>query len=157
MAREECAKNAPLLVEQSHVDMLFDLVRSHWIFFAVLVALNTFPCRRVGGKLPDAIWEEVLEGLKQVEDAFGAKFGDKTNPLLVSVRSGAAVRADRQTHMRADRQAGGHGGRRAGRQVGWRAGTGGQAGRQNTDRLGRYWDDCRALGRRASAADTSLK
>lgn len=43
------------------------------------------------GRLPDGLWEEVMEGLKVVEDARKAKFGDVSNPLLVSVRSGAAV------------------------------------------------------------------
>ncbi|GMH36643.1 hypothetical protein BSKO_04516 [Bryopsis sp. KO-2023] len=43
------------------------------------------------GRLPDGLWEEVVEGMKVIEDARGAKFGDVNNPLLVSVRSGAAV------------------------------------------------------------------
>ncbi|MFQ3549023.1 MAG: pyruvate, phosphate dikinase [Armatimonadota bacterium] len=41
------------------------------------------------GKLPDGLWEEVLEALADVEKDMGKKFGDPTNPLLVSVRSGA--------------------------------------------------------------------
>jgi len=45
----------------------------------------------VGGKLPDGVWEEVLEGLKEVEDEMGSKLGDSENPLLLSVRSGAAI------------------------------------------------------------------
>ncbi len=40
-------------------------------------------------KYPAGMWEEVLENLKKVEKAMGKKFGDKENPLLVSVRSGA--------------------------------------------------------------------
>src|SRR4030066_2038809 len=40
-------------------------------------------------KYPPGLWEEVLENLKKVEKAMGMKFGDATNPLLVSVRSGA--------------------------------------------------------------------
>ena len=40
-------------------------------------------------KYPPKMWEEVLENLKKVEKAMGLKFGDATNPLLVSVRSGA--------------------------------------------------------------------
>jgi pyruvate,orthophosphate dikinase len=40
-------------------------------------------------KYPPGMWEEVLENLKKVEKAMGLKFGDATNPLLVSVRSGA--------------------------------------------------------------------
>ncbi len=37
------------------------------------------------------IKSEVESAVKQVEDIMGAKFGDKENPLLVSVRSGARV------------------------------------------------------------------
>ncbi len=37
------------------------------------------------------IKDEVETAVKQVEDIMGAKFGDKENPLLVSVRSGARV------------------------------------------------------------------
>jgi pyruvate,orthophosphate dikinase len=40
-------------------------------------------------KYPPGMWEEVLENLKKVEKAMGMKFGDATNPLLLSVRSGA--------------------------------------------------------------------
>jgi pyruvate,orthophosphate dikinase len=35
------------------------------------------------------MWEQVLAALAQVEDATGKKFGSSSNPLLVSVRSGA--------------------------------------------------------------------
>lgn len=44
-----------------------------------------------GGKLPPGLWEEILEGLKEVEADYGAKFADPADPLLVSVRSGAAI------------------------------------------------------------------
>jgi len=37
------------------------------------------------------IKDEVESAVKQVEDIMGARFGDKENPLLVSVRSGARV------------------------------------------------------------------
>ena len=40
-------------------------------------------------KYPQGLWEEVLENLKKVEKAMDMKLGDATNPLLVSVRSGA--------------------------------------------------------------------
>ncbi len=39
--------------------------------------------------LPKSLQKEVLAALKKVEKAMGAKFGDKKNPLLMSVRSGA--------------------------------------------------------------------
>ena len=42
-----------------------------------------------GEKLPDGLWEDVLEAVKQVEASTGKGFGDAANPLLVSVRSGA--------------------------------------------------------------------
>ncbi|HEV8242909.1 MAG TPA: pyruvate, phosphate dikinase [Nitrospirales bacterium] len=40
-------------------------------------------------KYPPGLWEEVLRYMKRLESAMGVKFGDPTNPLLVSVRSGA--------------------------------------------------------------------
>ncbi len=39
---------------------------------------------------PEALREEVLEHLAHLEQVMGAKLGDSENPLLVSVRSGAA-------------------------------------------------------------------
>ncbi|CAK9875106.1 unnamed protein product [Sphagnum jensenii] len=44
-----------------------------------------------GNKLPEGLWEEVLEALKTVEQDMGATLGDPSKPLLVSVRSGAAI------------------------------------------------------------------
>jgi pyruvate,orthophosphate dikinase len=41
------------------------------------------------GKYPKELTKQVAEALKKVEKEMGAKFGDKDNPLLVSVRSGA--------------------------------------------------------------------
>ena len=40
---------------------------------------------------PEGLEKEVKENLKKVENVMGAGFGDKDNPLLVSVRSGARV------------------------------------------------------------------
>ncbi|MFC4351100.1 pyruvate, phosphate dikinase [Fodinicurvata halophila] len=40
---------------------------------------------------PDDVAKQVEEGLKHIEQITGAKFGDASNPLLVSVRSGARV------------------------------------------------------------------
>ena len=42
-----------------------------------------------GERLPDGLWDDVLEAVKQVEQSTGKGFGDAANPLLVSVRSGA--------------------------------------------------------------------
>jgi pyruvate,orthophosphate dikinase len=44
-----------------------------------------------GQKLPRGLMDEVEAALRKVEKATGKKFGDARNPLLVSVRSGAAV------------------------------------------------------------------
>ncbi|MDH4142486.1 MAG: pyruvate, phosphate dikinase, partial [Chloroflexota bacterium] len=42
-----------------------------------------------GKQLPDGLWEDVLEAVKEVEVRSDKGFGDAANPLLVSVRSGA--------------------------------------------------------------------
>ncbi len=44
---------------------------------------------KVGRKLPAGMMDSVYENLKVIEEKTGKKFGDPTNPLLVSVRSGA--------------------------------------------------------------------
>src|SRR3989441_5050504 len=43
------------------------------------------------GTFPDQLHDEVGRHLKQLEQATRKKFGDPKDPLLVSVRSGAAV------------------------------------------------------------------
>jgi pyruvate, orthophosphate dikinase len=42
-------------------------------------------------KYPEGLWDEVEDKLKILEEKMGMKFGDNKDPLLVSVRSGAAV------------------------------------------------------------------
>jgi pyruvate, orthophosphate dikinase len=42
------------------------------------------------GEYPAVLKAQVLENLRKLEDEMGAKLGDSENPLLVSVRSGAA-------------------------------------------------------------------
>jgi pyruvate,orthophosphate dikinase len=44
-----------------------------------------------GGKLPAALKAELANGLRHIEQVVGMEFGSATNPLLVSVRSGARV------------------------------------------------------------------
>jgi len=44
-----------------------------------------------GGKWPNGLKQQVAANLAKLEKAMGAKFGDPERPLLVSVRSGAAV------------------------------------------------------------------
>ena len=54
--------------------------------------ITTEACREYYAKdkqFPEAMWEQSLAALKQVEAQTGKKFGDSNNPLLVSVRSGA--------------------------------------------------------------------
>ena len=41
------------------------------------------------GKFPEGMWEQELVALKEVEKKTGKRFGDPTNPLLISCRSGA--------------------------------------------------------------------
>src|SRR6056297_1330222 len=42
-------------------------------------------------QLPPGLMEEVAKAVKTLEKELGKQFGDDTNPLLVSVRSGAAI------------------------------------------------------------------
>ncbi|MGW8225368.1 MAG: pyruvate, phosphate dikinase [Anaerolineales bacterium] len=42
-----------------------------------------------GGNFPAGLWDQELAALRKVEAATGKKFGDASNPLLVSCRSGA--------------------------------------------------------------------
>ncbi len=44
-----------------------------------------------GLDLPPGLWEEVVDHMRRLEQKTGRRFGDPENPLLVSVRSGAAV------------------------------------------------------------------
>jgi len=42
-----------------------------------------------GRQLPTGLWDQAQAALRDVENATGKKFGDRQNPLLLSVRSGA--------------------------------------------------------------------
>jgi len=42
-----------------------------------------------GREFPEGLWEQALDGIKDIEQQTGKTFGDPANPLLVSVRSGA--------------------------------------------------------------------
>ncbi len=44
-----------------------------------------------GKRFPDGMWDQVKEAMAVLEEQTGKKFGDPTNPLLVSVRSGARI------------------------------------------------------------------
>src|SRR6186713_84466 len=56
--------------------------------------ITTDACRAYmanGGGLPDGLEAEIEEHLASLEEKTGKRFGDPEDPLLVSVRSGAAV------------------------------------------------------------------
>jgi pyruvate,orthophosphate dikinase len=56
--------------------------------------ITTDACRTYmasGGELPEGLEEEIDEHLARLEETTGKRFGDPDDPLLVSVRSGAAV------------------------------------------------------------------
>ncbi len=56
--------------------------------------ISTEVCGRAaaqGGELPEELRGELAESIAWLEKAMGSRFGDPSNPLLVSVRSGAAV------------------------------------------------------------------
>ncbi|XXG83375.1 hypothetical protein AAC387_Pa10g1144 [Persea americana] len=58
------------------------------------LTISTEACQQYqenGYKLPEGLWDEVLEGLQTVEKAMGSFLGDPSRPLLLSVRSGAAI------------------------------------------------------------------
>ncbi|GAC1321937.1 MAG: pyruvate, phosphate dikinase [Chloroflexota bacterium] len=42
-----------------------------------------------GGEFPKGLWEQALEAMQSIEAKTGRSFGNRANPLLVSVRSGA--------------------------------------------------------------------
>ena len=44
-----------------------------------------------GNQFPAGLWDQELEAIKATEELTGKKFGDATNPLLVSCRSGAKI------------------------------------------------------------------
>lgn len=54
--------------------------------------ITTETCReyfRLGGALPEGLWDSIHQHVAEIEEAVGRRFGDLTNPLLVSVRSGS--------------------------------------------------------------------
>ena len=56
--------------------------------------VTTEACReymRLGGKPPPGLDGEIEEHVRALEEAAGKRFGDASDPLLVSVRSGAAI------------------------------------------------------------------
>lgn len=56
-------------------------------FIVTTEACNAF--LDAGEQFPEGMWEQVLDGVKQIEHATGRTFGAGEDPLLVSCRSGA--------------------------------------------------------------------
>ncbi|KAM7467022.1 hypothetical protein LguiB_014584 [Lonicera macranthoides] len=58
------------------------------------LTISTEACQeyqQTGKRLPEELWEEILAGLEIVEKEMGSILGDPSKPLLLSVRSGAAI------------------------------------------------------------------
>ena len=56
--------------------------------------ITTDACRAylaAGGEMPAGLEAEIEQHVRRLEDATGANFGGPTNPLLLAVRSGAAI------------------------------------------------------------------
>jgi len=56
--------------------------------------ITTEACRaymQAGGRIPDGLDDEIAEHVAALERKTGRRFGDRADPLLVSVRSGAAI------------------------------------------------------------------
>ena len=56
-------------------------------FTITTAACNAY--QQAGGDFPPGLWDQTLEALQTIEQKTGRKLGDSSNPLLVSVRSGA--------------------------------------------------------------------
>jgi pyruvate,orthophosphate dikinase len=56
-----------------------------------ITAVTCDEYNKLGGRLPPGLMDEVKLHLARLEATTGKRFGDPANPLLVSVRSGAAV------------------------------------------------------------------
>ncbi len=56
--------------------------------------ITTAACRAyydAGGDVPEGLWQQVEAAVAELEELTGKRFGDPTNPLLLSVRSGSPV------------------------------------------------------------------
>ena len=54
--------------------------------------ITTEACREyyeAGNRLPEGLWQDIREHMRWLEQSIGREFGSTSNPLLVSVRSGA--------------------------------------------------------------------
>ena len=57
---------------------------------AVTLTTEAYARSAAAGELPVELWREVVAAMGYLESATGKRFGSNSNPLLVSVRSGAA-------------------------------------------------------------------
>src|SRR5690349_4865577 len=57
--------------------------------FTITTEVSRYVMEHGAGKYPDELGSEVEQALARVEELTKRKFGDPTNPLLLSVRSGA--------------------------------------------------------------------
>jgi len=56
--------------------------------------ITTEVCKKyyeLGGKMPEGLLEDVRAAIRKLEGLTGKRFGDPTNPLLVSIRSGSML------------------------------------------------------------------
>src|ERR671927_1833672 len=56
-------------------------------FTITTAACNAY--QQAGGTFPEGLWEQTIAALRTIEQKSGRTLGDASNPLLVSVRSGA--------------------------------------------------------------------
>src|SRR5919205_3892774 len=56
-------------------------------FTITTAACNAF--QEAGGTFPEGLWDQTIAALRTIEQKTGRTLGDASNPLLVSVRSGA--------------------------------------------------------------------
>ncbi len=76
--KEEIDKLLEILERQPPPDVRDRIIKQIWDIIDTL-------------KLPEGLWDQVVEYVRYLEQKTGKKFGDPSNPLLVSVRSGAPV------------------------------------------------------------------
>ena len=91
LRQQECHSDA-LLFARSRLNGRFEKRNGFFVFSFVNKVIG-IDCRKpvvLGfGQINDDITADIFEHLKGLEEITGKKFGDNTNPLLVSVRSGA--------------------------------------------------------------------
>lgn len=59
--------------------------------FTISTECCQFFCEKWGQTLPDFLWKEIISSLNTLEKELECEYGNPQNPLLLSVRSGAAI------------------------------------------------------------------